>query len=87
MKIIDARNDHTVPTTLSEDQFNSLNPTRIATYLDIDNHTSIKVYLINTKYVAATYRNETLLLCGEWKTMRGVLNWIARFFDHVEKIC
>lgn len=87
MKIIDGRNSHAVPTYLSEDQFNGLNPTRIATYLDYYSHTSIKIYLIGDMYVAATYRDQTLILCGEWKTMRGVSNWITRMFDHVEKIC
>lgn len=86
MQIIDGRNPHAVPARLSEDQFNALNPTRIATYLDYYTRTSIKIYLISDMYVAATHRDQTLILCGEWKTIRGVSNWIARMFDHVEKI-
>ena len=87
MKVIDGRNDHAVPTILTECQFEALHPERLATYLDCDSHTSIKVYRINNEYVVGSYRDNTLILCGAWKTMRGVSNWLKKQYPQAEMIC
>lgn len=87
MKIIDGRNPHAIPTSLSEAQFEALEPVRVKTYLDYKSHTSIKVYLINGQYVPAAYRDDTLILCANYKTMRGVINWIDCIYGAVEEIC
>ncbi len=87
MIIIDGRNANAIPTALTEDQFNGLSPERLKTYLEYQTDTSIKIYKINGFYVGATYKCETLILCCQYKTMRGIDNWLERTFGPIDEIC
>ena len=83
MKIIDGRNPNATPTTLTEEQFNALLPERIATYSpEWKSRTEIYIYQIGGRFVPSAYRDGTLILCAEYKTERGVNNWLARNFPH-----
>lgn len=87
MIIIDGRNSHITPIQLTEAQFNALSPERIKTYLEYQTDTSIKIYKIDGLYVGATYKQNTLILCCQYKTIKGIDNWLKRNFGPIDEIC
>jgi hypothetical protein len=86
MIVIDGRNPHEIPKTLTEEQFEALSPERIKTYLEYQTDTSIKIYQINGLYVGATYKRKTLILCCQYKTMKGIEAWLKRTFGPIDEI-
>jgi hypothetical protein len=86
MIIIDGRNPNAIPTRLTEDQFNALSPERVKTYLEYQTDTSIKIYKINGLYVGSTYKQKSLILCCQYKTMKGINNWLNRTFGPIDEI-
>lgn len=87
MIIIDGRNPNAVPTRLTKDQFEALSPERIKTYLEYQTDTSIKIYKINGFYVGSTYKQNQLILCCQYKTMKSIDNWLKRCFGPIDEIC
>lgn len=87
MKIIDGRDPNAVPFTLSGDQFDALSPRCISTYSpEWKSSQEVYIYIINEHFVPAVRRNDTLILCADYKTEHEAKKWIAHQYPHASKI-